>query len=201
MPTEHEYKYVLSMETDEPFFKDNCEKHLIIQQGYLAFSKGMTCRVRSSRLSGESDRRTKWFLTFKQKVRNRVIEVETRLDDRDGNDLWSACVGKLKKDRYVICDELTADNGEYSVWEVDFFKTGNGFSRTSLYFVLAEVELEEGSPRIALPDFIKDNLLYEVPLTDDRFSNKRLGDVEYATEMYKKIVQGEIDANSKTKED
>lgn len=193
MPTEHEYKYVLSMDTDEEYFKEHCEKHFVIQQGYLAFSKGMTCRVRSSRQGLAS---VKWFLTFKQKVRNRVIEVEKRLDDRDGNDLWSVCVGRLKKDRYAICDEDAADNGKFGVWEVDFFKKGN------LYFVLAEVELAEGSPRIASPDFIKDNLLYEVPLTDDRFSNKRLGDVEYATSIYQKIVQGEIDANSKeAKED
>ncbi len=195
MPTEHEYKYVLSMETDESYFQTHCEKHFVIQQGYLAFSKGMTCRVRSSREAGQSDRHTKWFLTFKQKVRGRVIEVEKEIDNRDGEDLWSVCVGRLKKDRYVICDNIVTDHytgeGEFSVWEVDFFKKG------VLYFVLAEVELTEGSPRIALPDFIKDNLLYEVPLTDDRFGNKRLGDVEYATSMYQKIVQGEIDENSK----
>lgn len=189
MPTEHEFKYVLSIETDEEYFKKYCEIHYIIQQGYLAFSDGMSCRVRSVRESGESDRRTKWFLTFKQKVGDRVIEVEKELDRRDGVDLWSVCVGKLKKDRYVIKDN---DGIE---WEVDFFKNGN------LYFVLAEVELEEGSPRIGPPLFITLHLLYEVPLTDDRFSNKRLGDVEYATSMYQKIVQGEIDENSKEAEE
>lgn len=197
MPTEHEYKYVLSMNTDEEYFKEHCEKHFVIQQGYLAFSKGMTCRVRSSRLGLAS---VKWFLTFKQKVGKRVIEVETRLDNRDGNDLWDVCVGRLKKDRYAVCNNVVTDDstgeGEFSVWEVDFFK-----KKGDLYFVLAEVELEEGSPRIALPDFIKDNLLYEVPLTDDRFGNKRLGDVEYATEMYQKIVQGEIDEDSKEAEE
>lgn len=186
MPTEHEFKYVLKLETDEMFCAEHSIKHYIIQQGYLAFSKGMTCRVRSSRLGIGAE---KWFLTFKQKVNGRVIEVEKRLDNRDGNDLWSVCVGKLKKHRYVI-----KDDDEYE-WEVDFFKKGD------LYFVLAEVELAEGSPRIALPDFIKANLLYEVPLTDDRFSNKRLGDIEYATSMYQKIVQGEIDGNSKEAEE
>jgi CYTH domain-containing protein len=182
MPTEHEYKYVLNIATHDSYFKKCCKKHLVIQQGYLAFSKGMTCRVRSSREEGQSDRHTKWFLTFKQKVRKRVIEVEQQLDQRDGKDLWSVCVGKLKKDRYVI------DNND-NTWEVDFFNNGN------LYFVMAEVELEEGSTRPELPLFISANLLYEVPLTDDRFGNKRLGDAEYATEIYNKIVQGEIDDN------
>jgi CYTH domain-containing protein len=196
MPTEHEYKYVLDIATDEEFFKKNCKKHLVIQQGYLAFSKGMTCRVRSSREEGQSDRKTKWYLTFKQKVRNRVIEVEKKLDVRDGKDLWSVCVGRLKKDRYVIHgwdDDLPGN--KKTPWEVDFFKKGN------LYFVLAEVELEEGSLRPKhLPGFIKKDLLYEVPLTDDRFGNKRLGDVEYATSLYEKIAQGEIDENSKEAE-
>ena len=192
MPTEHEYKYVLSMETDEKYFKEYCEIHYAIQQGYLAFSDGMSCRVRSIRQSGESDRHTKWFLTFKQKVGDRVIEVEKELDRRDGEGLWSVCVGRLKKDRYVIKDN---DDVE---WEVDFFK----ISLTNhLYFVLAEVELEEGSPRIEPPLFITLHLLYEVPLTDDRFSNKRLGDVEYTTDIYQKIVQGEIDENSKEAEE
>jgi hypothetical protein len=63
--------------------------------------------------------------------------------------------------------------------------------------VLAEVELKEGSPRPKrLPEFIKKHLLYEVPLTDDRFSNKRLGDVDYATRLYwqtKNQTQGDKD--------
>ena len=185
MPTEHEYKYILKLETPEEYFEHDCEKHLILRQGYLAFSKGMSCRVRSSRQHGESARRTKWFLTFKQKVGSRTIEIEKELDKRDGEDLWSVCVGKLKKDRYVI------KGLEDTLWDVDFFKRGD------LYFVMAEVELKEGSPRVDLPLFIKADLLYEVPLTDDRFSNKRLGDVDYAISMYQKVVQGEIDENSK----
>lgn len=185
MPTEHEFKYVLSMDTDEAYFEENAHKHFSIQQGYLAFSKGMTCRVRSSRCVKKGE--TKWYLTFKQKVQSRVIEVEKRLDDRDGQDLWSVCVGRLSKDRYVTIDNSGAD------WEIDFFKNSG-----DLYFVLAEVELEECSPRIILiPHFIRDNLLYEVPLTDERFGNKRLGDVGYARSIYQKIIQGEIDDDNK----
>ena len=176
MPTEHEYKYVLALDTDEEYFRENCKNHFAIRQGYLASSKGMTCRVRSLR-DGSS---VKWFLTFKQKVDNRVIEIEQRLDDRDGKDLWSVtkCVSRLKKERYV----LEHDGID---WEVDFFRAGS-----DRYFVLAEVELTEGSPRIALPKFIHKFLLHEVDLTDDRFGNKKLADVEHASNMYKQIVQG-----------
>ena len=181
MPTEHEYKYVMSLDADEDVFKEICERHFIIRQGYLAFSKGMTCRVRSSRCSKKDKK--KWYLTFKQKVGDRVVEIEKKLDERDGHDLWSVCVGRLKKDRYVIGHEGVK-------WEVDFFKKGG-----HLYFVLAEVELEEGAPRKAVPPFLQDYLLYEVPLTDDRFGNKRLADVEHATFTYNQIVQGVIDEN------
>lgn len=179
MPTEHEFKYVIYKNANEEFFNNKCCKHLMIQQGYLVFSKGMTCRVRSAITCAKNCKTSekKWYLTFKQKVGNRVIEIEKRIDDRDGNDLWSICVGRVKKDRYVI------DNNGIN-WEIDFFKNAE-----NLYFVLAEVELEEGLPRIELPDFLKNIVIYEVPLTDDRFSNKKLGDVEYATNIYKELTK------------
>lgn len=181
MPTEHEFKYVLSLFTDVDSMP--WEKCFLIRQGYLAFSKGMTTRIRSIQAVDETGSlvgKPKWYLTFKQKVRNRVIEIEKKLDDRDGADLWAVCVGKLKKYRHVV------DN-EGIKWEVDLFFKGN-----HQYFVLAEVELEEGSPRPKiLPDFLKQWVVYEVPLTDDRFSNKRLGDVEFATDLYNKMADGD----------
>ena len=60
----------------------------------------------------------------------------------------------------------------------------------NLYFVQAEVELEEGSNKPEeIPEFLREFLLYEVPLTDDRFSNKRLSDVEFASRLYKSLVE------------
>lgn len=205
MPTEHEYKMVLSTEFAKDFDHSALRKkaidHQHIQQGYLVFSKGMTTRIRSI----DNGVKKKWYLTFKQKVGNRVIEIEKKIDERDGVDLWSICVGKLKKDRYVFeanksgklkSGELEHDNKGIK-WEVDLFKKG-----TILYFVLAEVELPEGSPRPKTPDFLKEYVLYEVPLTDDRFSNKRLGDVEFATNLYQQIQDGEInDHADQTEED
>jgi len=184
MPTEHEYKFLLSLELAKDFdharLLKMAKEHQHIMQGYLAFSKGMTTRIRCI----DDGDKQKWFLTFKQKVDERVIEIEKRLDDRDGKDLWSICVGKLKKDRYVIEDKGIK-------WEVDFFKKGH-----HLYFVMAEVELPEGASRPKLvPDFLKEYILYEVPLTDDRFSNKRLSEVEFATNLYHQILNGETNGD------
>ena len=182
MPTEHEFKYMISKEIAADFDHSKLMKlakeHQHIKQGYLAFSKGMTTRIRCI----DVDDKQKWYLTFKQKVEDRVVEIEKRLDERDGKDLWSVCVGKLKKDRYVI-------ENKGITWELDFFKKGQ-----HLYFVLAEVELPEGADRPKNPpDFLKDYILYEVPLTDERFSNKRLAEVEFATNLYQQILNGDSD--------
>ena len=89
---------------------------------------------------------------------------------------------KIKKDRYVIEDKGIT-------WELDFFKKGH-----HLYFVLAEVELPEGAVRPKkVPEFLEDYVLYEVPLTDDRFSNKRLAEVEFSTNLYQRILNGDTD--------
>lgn len=182
MPTEHEFKYALSLDftkdyPHERLMNELDAQHLHIRQGYLAFSKGMSLRIRSLAKGGKEQ----WFLTFKQKVADRVIELEKKLrksDSRDGEQLWEIAVGQLKKDRYVIkC-------GGYK-WEVDLFHKGG-----HLYFVQVEIELPEGSPRpTELPDFMRRYVLYEVPLTDDRFSNKRLGDVEYAHRLYQELTE------------
>jgi CYTH domain-containing protein len=178
MPTEYEFKYAIHLdllkECPESALKLTCKKHLVIEQGYLAFSKGMSCRVRCTREKGQA----KWHLTFKQKVTDRVVEIEKKLDERDGSDLWNVAVGKLSKDRYVF-DENCVD------WELDLMKRDGG-----IYFILAEVELPEGARRPkVMPWFMQKHSLYEVPLSDDRFSNKRLGDVNYARDLYNQLLK------------
>lgn len=174
MPTEHEYKYLVSMDlagrTGTDFLTKKAKEIQQIKQGYLNFSKGTSTRVRCITNDKEN-----WSFTYKQKVGERVIEIEKKkLDNRDGQDLWSVCIGKLEKTRYVV-----EDNG--LKWEIDFFKNGD-----KVYFVLAEIELPEGAPRPeSVPNFLKDRVLYEVGLEDDRFSSKRLSDVEFATNLYK----------------
>jgi len=170
MPTEHEYKTVISLDLANDFHHPTLVKmakeHQHIKQGYLDSGDGMTTRIRC--IDNQ-----KWILTFKQKVGDRIIEIEQELDDRDGQDLWSICVRKLKKNRYVI-----EDNG--IKWELDFFNNEN-----NIYFVLLEVELPEGSSRPkTVPEFLKEYVLYEVPLTDSQFSNKLLSEVNFATEIH-----------------
>lgn len=177
MPTEYEFKYAVHLdllkEYPEERLRIMCDKHLIIEQGYLAFSKGMSCRVRCTKEYGKP----KWHLTFKQKASNRVVEIEKKIDERDGEDLWQVAVGKLKKDRYVF--------DQHGIkWELDILKHDG-----LVYFIIAEVELMEGTSRPKeMPTFLQPFSLYEVPLDDDRFSNKRLGDVNYARELHSRLM-------------
>lgn len=176
IPTEHEFKYLINLDLLSKYYpselKDMADEVQYIRQGYLAFSKGMTTRIRCV----TDNKQSRWYLTFKQKVSNRVIEIEKKLDGRDGSDLWDVCVGKLSKERHIFVDH------GYN-WELDLFLKGE-----SVYFILAEVELAEGSARPkTAPKFLKNFILHEVCLTDDRFSNKRLGDIDYAQSIYKEF--------------
>jgi CYTH domain-containing protein len=185
MPTEHEYKYVINMDLlkhhSEEQLKIMCKSVLHIRQGYLAFSKGMSCRIRCSSEWGTD----KWFLTFKQKVTKRTIEIEKKIDTRDGADLWELAVGKLKKDRYIFPHDGVK-------WELDLFKFDS-----EIYFIMAEIELDENAPRPkhVLP-LLKNYVLYEVPLTDDRFSSKRLGDVNYSKQLYSLLLEEDKDVRN-----
>lgn len=177
MPTEHEYKYAISMnllkQHSEEQLRVMCSNLIHIQQGYLAFSKGMSCRVRCSTEWGKD----KWYLTFKQKVSKRTIEIEKKLDERDGGDLWSVAVGKLKKDRLIFPHDSIK-------WELDLFK-----SDSEIYFIMVEVELKEGEvrPKTVLP-LLKNFVLFEVPQCDDRFSSKRLADVNFSKQLYNELT-------------
>lgn len=178
MPTEHEFKYVISLELTKEYTEDQlkvvCSEHRAIEQGVLLHGPGSYLRIRRSTTKAGVQN----FMTFKLKDADRTIEVEQPLDVRDAADLWRRCYFKLKKDRYIY-----AENG--LKWEIDLFKDGD-----RVYFILAEVELPEDAPRPKkMPAFLKRHLLYEVPLTDDRCSNKRLGDVEYASKLYEQLTK------------
>ena len=178
MPTEHEFKYVISLDLTREYTEDQlkvvCSEHRAIEQGVLLHGSGSYLRVRRSVTKAGVQN----FLTFKLKDADRTIEVEQPIDARDATDLWRRCYFKLKKDRYIY-----TENG--LKWEIDLFKDGE-----RVYFILAEVELPEEAPRPKkLPAFLKRHLLYEVPLTDDRCSNKRLGDVEYASKLYEQLAK------------
>jgi CYTH domain-containing protein len=179
MPTENEKKYALFLNIEDKFQK-LAESKLLISQGYLFSSKGTSLRLRRVK--------NKHYLTLKSSVNGRVVEIENIIEERDFNDLWTQCMNKLEKIRYIVIDKSD------QVWEIDFFKDHNGIN----YFCLAECEMPEGqlSPRY-IPRFIRENLLFEVPLTDCRFASKLLADIRYASDLYKTIkesINGQIQA-------
>lgn len=170
MPTEHEFKYLIKTDSFQEFFKNPKNFH-DIEQGYLE-SKESTLRIR--RVTDKFEN-IQWFFTFKQKVNNRIIEIENQIDARDGEDLWGQCKRKLQKRRYF----RTTKAGK---WDIDFFH-----SDSRIYLALAEIELEEGAPRPSFSQFpieLTNKIVKKVDLTDERFCNKLLGNVEYAKALY-----------------
>ena len=172
MPTENELKFMLEYKSTEEKFQKLAESKVLILQGYLFFSKGASLRCRKAK--------NKYYLTFKSNVNGRVVEIENQIDERDFNDLWLQCMNKLEKIRYLVPDQ------QGQIWEIDFFKDHNGIN----YFCLAELEMPEGqrTPKF-MPKFIKENLVFEVPLTDCRFASKLLADIRYASDLYKLIKE------------
>jgi CYTH domain-containing protein len=177
MPTENELKYVLRIDCEKEVAKKS-RSDLFIHQGYLAFTKGMSVRVRQS-----IDHHTKpqYKLCFKQKVNNRVVEIEKKIDRRDYDDLWANAVNRLEKVRYNLWHE---EGDEEYLWEVDFFKHDH-----KTYFAVAEHEMPEGQTAPDyIPSIIKENLLFAVPFIDDRFASKRLADIKYASTLYQDLL-------------
>lgn len=187
MPTENERKIVITS-VCESQISELSKRHYLIHQGYLIVSRGTSLRLRktqsgkvaSNDLSFQCYGDIRHNLTFKSAVNggSRVVEIEKKIDNRDFNDLWPQCLNKLIKHRFLV-----KNNDE--IWEIDFFK--DHYDKT--YFALAEIELPEGKkePK-SVPDFIKSNLLYKVPLTDSRFSSKLLADIRYATTLLKEFI-------------
>ncbi len=152
--------------------------HYLIEQGYLIVSKGMSLRVRRSRQIDLLHAPPRHILTFKSNNAGRVIEIEKKMDQRDFGDLWPQCLNKLRKIRHIVHEDKSHK------WEIDFFKDHNN----ETYFAMAEYEMPEGQKKPdVIPDFIASNLLFEVPLTDCRFSSKLLGDVRYAIDLRKNL--------------
>lgn len=176
LPTENEKKYVLNLDTEDNFRKIAHHKSKIYQ-GYLFATKGMSLRCRKT-----ENKKTSFCLTLKSTVSGRCVEIENSIEERDFNDLWTQCMNKLEKIRYYVYNKD-------DLWEVDFFKDHNRDN----YFCLAEFEMDEGMlcPKI-VPEFIKNELIYEVELTDCRFSSKMLADIRYAKNIYADLKNEKI---------
>lgn len=182
MPTENERKYVL---VNEPFVLDTIAKQakkiLTIEQAYIQSGKHWNFRVRKTFGIHYDD--PIYHATYKHKIDGRVIEIQTKLDERDYRDLSKETISTIvHKTRYVIPAGALK-------WEVDFFYASK---RTQPYFVLAEIELPERVSRPPLiPNFISDHLILAVSEDDGRFSSKKLADSVYAIERYNELI-GEL---------
>lgn len=175
MPTEHERKFLINASCEETVKKISSEKFLI-SQGYLIATQGITTRIRKSVRSNGSEN---YYFTLKVNTAGRCVEVETKLDQRDFNDLWQLTLNQLEKVRYII-------KHEKNKWEIDFIKD----YKKETYIAVAEVELPEDQMEPdSIPDIVKKNLLYKVPLTDNRFSNKLLSNAKYAAELLNEILR------------
>lgn len=180
MPLENERKYVLHP-TIESELKD-VEVYHKISQGYIQNSaRGVQVRFRKIKTYNDGNKiETKRIFTLKSKNSDFTsTEVECDLSKEDFDAVWPKVHQRLKKTRYKI-----EDNG--LIWEVDVFHGPDDRN----YFWMAEVELPDHQewPN-HVPNFIKNNLLYKVPLTDGRFSSKKLYDITYAYNLFKQVTK------------
>jgi len=189
LPIENELKFVVRLDDkleEEAKQLGNCLK---IRQGYIAEDRKTKITVRLREITYPSGQ-IKMFLQTKCKTFNfpksvdksTIIEVGTEIDTSDFNRLWKLATCKLTKSRYCI-DVGTAKSKE--TWELDFFKTKNNLN----YFILAEIELPEASDEwhYPMPKLIEGNVVYYVPWNDNRFSNRKLGNIKYATKLYNSV--------------
>lgn len=174
MPTENERKYVLKDCEEE--VKKIAVGQIEISQGYLPSTKGITTRIRKSVKS----KKTTYYFTLKVNTAGRCIEIENPIDQRDFDDLWQLTINRLIKIRYLVeCLEGSPEE----VWEIDFLKKDG-----KTYLSLAECELDEGQNNpVHIPSIVQENLIFEVPLEDTRFSNKLLSDFKYAETLIKSL--------------
>jgi len=176
MPTENERKYVLKTECEMAVNELSSEQYSI-SQGYLIATRGITTRIRKS--VKKSNGSESYYFTLKVNTAGRCVEVETKLDQRDFNDLWLLALNQLEKVRYIV------KHGK-NTWELDFFKD----YKNQTYMAVAEVELPEDQMEPdTIPDIVKRNMLFKVPLTDNRFSNKLLSNAKYAAELLNEILR------------
>lgn len=174
MPLENERKFCIhESKSVEEAFKKVAEKVLKVEQKYISIGRGFSVRVRKS-AEGKS---VSYSMTVKKNVSGQVVEIETRISEADFNRLWPTGFSKVCKFRYL-----------YQGWEIDFFKD----SDSNNYLAVAEIEMPawQREPR-HIPSIIKKHLLYAVPIEDKRFSNKKLGNVDYAVNLLKLIKNQE----------
>lgn len=163
MPTENERKYVLSDPEAILALWDRADWSEI-RQGYLPGD----ARIRRRTQGGDS-------FTYKISAGDRLIEVETALEARDFDDLWTLTDRRIHKLRHTATDRHGLQ------WDVDLLLDENG----RIYWAMAECEMSEGQdapPEVlpALAAFVR----YAVPRDRQaEFVNSRLANPVYAASL------------------
>ncbi|MFD2206433.1 hypothetical protein [Kiloniella antarctica] len=176
MPIENEYKFCLH----DP--KGELEKILLASDHFRASIKQGYIR-KGSRIREWHDHQTnslRYIYTYKHRVEDDVIEVETDISKEDFERLWSVRERDIEKNRFkFVVDGLT--------WDVDFLK-----NQDKTYFVIAEVELHEDERDVPEPPaIIRDYVLGGTGRHDKTLSNKRLSNVDYALRVTTAFREGE----------
>jgi CYTH domain-containing protein len=184
MPIEHELKFVLDPKNEDSYINRLGEFHGVTHyrmiQGYLDGN----VRVRKREPVGcQPNLHAEHFFTYKTKVNGEQVEIETHIDPRDYDRLWS------KVDRILMKERVAVPSTDGNIWEIDFFKAEN---HNGSYFIMAEVELEQGEMNPGIPDFIEECLIHRVELGDKRFNSKNLTKPYTALELLDKIKNGKL---------
>lgn len=176
MPIENERKFVVS--SNIVHHLDPYERY-DIKQAYLPTSPEFTCRLRESHT--KEVKRVFTLKTLNPDGTNTEVEIPLGKDDFDA--LWLKCESHLHKTRYLI-------NHESGIWELDVFWDG---LKNESFFWMAEIELPVGQVApSSIPNIISDHLRYEVPLTDGRFSSRKLSNVAYARKIKETIYMEKL---------
>ena len=153
----------------EQSIAEQAEQTLHIEQKYLTIEKGISVRIRRT----INNRISSYSMTVKKNVSGQCIEIECSISKDDFDKLWTTGHNKVTKIRYL-----------YKGWDIDFFKRHNGKN----YIAIAEIEMLplQKAPKF-IPIIIKRNIIHNVDINDNRFSNKKLGNIKYANQLLKKI--------------
>jgi adenylate cyclase len=139
MPTEIERKFLLSSDS----WRKHCNKGISLKQGYLNSHKDRTIRVR---IAGDAA----WLTIKGRTTHNSRPEFEYEIPLADAISMLSLCEKPLiEKCRYIVIENNLT-------WEIDVFEGENEG------LVVAEVELDSEKQEIDLPDWVGEEVSFDV---------------------------------------
>lgn len=166
MPVEIEFKYVLDPTNLEELLKDISTTCVDIKHVYL--EKGI--RFRSLKQSSH----TEYEFTYKTKIEVGHLEINKHVSEDDFNLALMKSRTILHKKRYII--------DKKHKWEIDFFID----DEMETYFCMMECEVSNPDiiPDInELPEFIRERIIKNVVLDDQRYSSYNISNVDYAKHL------------------